>query len=392
MKRVYLDYAAAAPMDPRVKREILKYIDVFGNASSIHASGREAKEIINKSKERIGRVLHCRPEELVMTGSGTEANNLAIFGILPQDGHIISTNIEHHSVLRPLQKRGNVTFVPVKPNGIVDPKDIAKAIRPDTVLVSVIYANNEIGTIQPIKEIAKKIENWKLEIHGKPPAFHVDSCQAAGYLNINVQELGVDLMTINGSKIYGPKGVGALFVRRGTKLAPQILGGDQERGFRAGTQNPALIAGFVKALEIANSMREKESARLEKLRDWFISQIPEVKLNGDPILRLPNNINISFDNIDGEMLMFRLDLHGIEVSTGAACTVSSNEPSHVLKAIVALPVTPSHPSPYNKGKVQEGVSAGNIRITLGRSTTKKDIEKTLEILKREVNRQRFNRK
>lgn len=354
-KTIYLDYAAATPLDSRVKREILKYLDVFGNASSVHASGREAKAVIDDAKARIGKILHCRAEEIVLTGSGTEANNLAIFGISPQDGHIVSTNIEHHSILRPLQKRGNATFVPVQSNGIVNPQDIAKAIRPDTILVSVIYANNEIGTIQPLKAIRKVIGKVLL---------HTDACQASGYLNLNVQELGVDLMTINGSKIYGPKGVGALFVRRGTRLEPQILGGDQERGIRAGTQNPALIAGFAKALAVASEKREAQSEKLTTLRDWLIAQIPDARLNGDAILRLPNNINISFDGIDGEMLMLALDLHGIEVSTGAACTVSSNEPSHVLKAI--------------------GATGGNLRITLGRDTTKRDLLKFIFLFERTI--------
>ena len=375
MKRIFLDYAAG-----------------MGNPSSVYSSGRKAKEILDDSRTRIGKILNCRAEELVFTGSGTEANNLAIFGI--GEGHIVSTNIEHHSVLRPLEKRGNVTFVPVQPNGIVDPVDISKALRPDTVLVSVMYANNEIGTIQPITEIAKVIRDFRksklqnpnnkhlefgaldLGFTGKLPAFHVDACQAAGFLNINVQELGVDLMTINGSKIYGPKGTGALFIRRGVRLQPQILGGDQERGLRAGTQNPELLAAFAKALEVAQKMKTKESARLAKLRDWLIAQLPNAKLHGDPVQRLPNNINISFENVDGEMLMLALDLKGIEVSTGAACTVTSNEPSHVLQAL-----TLSQPPPYDKGEVPEAERVtGNLRITLGRSTTKQDLTIFLSVL------------
>ena len=368
MKRIYLDYAAG-----------------MHNPSSVHASGRAAKKILDGARAQIAAVLHCRAEELIFTGSGTEANNLAIFGI--REGHIVSTNIEHHSVLRPLEKRGNVTFVPVKPNGIVDPGDIAKALRPDTVLVSVIYANNEIGTIQPIKEIAKMFRPLRTNHY---PLLHIDACQAAGFLNLNVQELGVDLMTINGSKIYGPKGTGALFVRRGVRLSPLILGGDQEWGLRAGTPNPALLAEFAKALETCNAQRVTRNVRLTKLRDDFIQrvvrEIPRTTLNGDPILRLPNNINISFDGIDGEMLMLRLDLKGIEVSTGAACTVTSNEPSHVLRAISPQPpaLSPSRPPPYGKGEVKEG----NIRISLGRSTTKKDLEYTLKVLKKEVARLR----
>lgn len=358
MKRIYLDHAAATPLDSRVQREILSHLKIFGNPSSLYDTGRKAREIIEDARVRIGKILHCRPSELVFTGSGTEANNLAIFGV--GEGHIVSTNIEHHSVLRPLEKRKNYTLVPVQKNGIINLHDIAEAIRSDTKLVSIIYANNEIGTIQQIKAIKKVLPKHVL--------FHVDACQAAGALNINVQELGVDLMTINGSKIYGPKGMGCLFVRRGTRLSPQILGGDQERGLRAGTENVALIAGFARAFEIAESMKEKENVRLTKLRDWFVAQLPEATLNGDAKERLPNNINISFDGIDGEMLMLALDLRGVEVSTGAACTISSNEPSHVLQAISAKP--------------------GNIRITLGRSTTKKDLEQTILILKKEVARLR----
>lgn len=372
MKRIYLDHAAATSMDSRVKREILTHMDVFGNASSLHAEGRRAREVIESARARVGKVLNCRPSEIVFTSSGTEANNLALS---QQFTHIVSTNIEHHSVLRPLERHGNVTYVQVRSNGIVDPQDIAKAIRPETQFVSVIYANNEIGTIQPIKEIAKILRPLRTNHY---PLLHTDACQASGFLNINVQELGVDLMTLNGSKIYGPKGVGCLFVRRGTKIAPQILGGDQERGLRAGTENPALIAGFAKAIEIADGMREKESARLTKLRDWFISQFPDAKLNGDAVLRLPNNINLSFDGVDGEMLMLSLDARGVAVSTGAACTVSSNEPSHVLQAIGDA-----------EGVPREALAKwGNIRLTLGRSTTKKDLAQVVKILREEVARLR----
>ena len=350
MKRIYLDYAAGV-----------------GNPSSVHEEGRKAKKIIDDAKTRIGKFLHCRAEELVLTGSGTEANNLAIFGtVYPQEAHIISTAIEHHSILGPLAKFKNVTYILPKTNGIVDPDDIAKALRPDTKLVSVMYANNEIGTIQPIRAIKKAIGDILL---------HTDACQASSYLNLNVQELEVDLMTINSSKVGGPAGIGALFVRRGVKLMPQILGGDQERGLRAGTQNPALAQGFAKAFEKAQAMKEKESARLVKLRDWFIAQFPEATLNGDALLRLPNNINLSFDGVDGEMLMLRLDERGIAVSTGAACTVTSNEPSHVLQALY-----PTRPPLYGKGEAKEG----NIRITLGRSTTKKDLARAVKIIKEEI--------
>lgn len=353
-RTIFLDYAAGTE----------------GNPSSIHSVGRAAKKELEDARAAIGKVLNCRPEEIVFTGSGTEANNLAILGILPRDGHIISTNIEHHSVLRPLEKRSNVTYVLVKQNGVVDPEDIKRALRPNTVLVSVIYANNEIGAIQPIKAIKKAIGKVLL---------HVDACQAAGALDINVQNLGVDLMTLNAAKIHGPNGIGCLFVRRGTPIAPIIFGGDQERGLRAGTESPVLAAGFAKALEIADRTKERESARLTKLRDYAIErilkEIPNSKLNGDPIQRLPNNINLSFIGVDSEMLVLALDQYGICVSTGAACTTSSNEPSHVIAAL--SPPTPS----YSKRGPEGAIQKGNIRITLGRSTKKKDLDFTIEKIK-----------
>ena len=352
MKRIYLDYAAG-----------------IDNPSSIHAAGREAKAALESARAKIAKIISARPDEIIFTGSGTEANNLA----LNIAGHIVTTNIEHHSIMRPAQQRG-ASFVSVEPNGIVDPQKILAAIRPDTALISVHYANNEIGVIQPIKVIAKTLHATR---YTNRVLLHTDACQAAGFLNLNVQELGVDLMTLNASKIYGPNGIGCLFVRRGINIVPMIIGGDQERGRRAGTESVALATGFAEALAVASEQRparrsggKTNTEKLVKLRDWFIAQLPEARLNGDPIERLPNNINISFDDIDSEMLVLALDAHGICVSTGAACTTSSNEPSHVLQAI--SPPTPS----YDK--------RGNIRITLGRSTTKKDLEYTLKILKKEI--------
>jgi len=386
VKTIYLDHAAATPLDPRVKRAMDRVACAYGNPSSVHRIGRDAKAFLDASHRDIGKSVGARSEEITLTGSGTESDNLAIFGIARAYAdvgrHIITTNIEHHAVLRACQRLERdgfeVTYVGVKPNGIVDSDDIMKAIRPDTILVSVIYANNEIGTIQPIKEISKALKLYS----SKAVKFHTDACQAVGYLDINVQNLGVDLMTINGSKIYGPKGTGALFVRRGTKIAPTILGGDQERGLRAGTENAALFSGFAVALKIADA-KKKESKRLSVLRDHLIrritTEISGAHLNGDPIRRLPNNINISLDNIDGEILMLALDLKGIEVSTGSACTVMSNEQSHVLQALQKAP------QPYSSTAIK---LEGNIRITLGRGTTKKDLDYTVEILKKEVTRLR----
>ena len=377
MKNVYLDYAGTTPMDPRVERVVLKRLrESWGNASSVHAVGRQAKKVIEDSRKNVARVIGSRPEEIIFTGSGTESDNFAIFGVAraykKYGRHIITSKIEHPAVLRACQyleqnEKFEVSYLDVSKNGIVNPESVRRALRPDTILVSVIYANNEIGTIQPIAEISKVIQearSKKLEAgswhqNEKLPVFHSDSCQAAGALNLNVNHLGVDLMTLNGSKIYGPKAAGCLYVRRGINLVPLIVGGSQEGGLRAGTENTALIAGFAKALELADGSKKKESARLVKLRDYMIGQIlktiPGGRLNGDPILRLPNNINISFENVDGEMLMLALDQRGIQVSTGSACTSTSTEPSHVLKAL-GLP---------------ESLAKGNIRITLGRQTNKK---------------------
>lgn len=377
-KGIYLDYAGTTPLDPRVEEVILARLKDFGNASSVHAIGRQAREIIEEARGKVAEIVHARTEEIIFTGSGTESDNLAIFGITRAyknlGRHIVTTKIEHHAVLGACQyleksEGFKVTYLEVGKNGIVDPEAVKKAIRSDTILVSIMYANNEIGTIQPIAKIGRFIRSHKHATRfsiAVPPYFHTDACQAAGALNLNVQELALDLMTLNGSKIYGPKGTGCLFVRRGTKLTPVIVGGSQERGLRAGTENPALIAGFAQALALADKNKEKESKRLTQLRDYMISQIltkiPNSQLNGDPGLRLPNNINVSFKNVDGEMLMLALDQKGIQVSTGAACTVSETGPSHVMRTI-------RNPEDW-----------GNLRITLGRQTTKKDIEYVLKVL------------
>lgn len=371
-KIIYLDHAGATPLDPRVEEVVLGRLKDFGNASSIHAIGRKAKETIEEARRKIAGILHARAEEIIFTGSGTESDNLAIFGIARAyknlGRHIVTTEIEHHAVLRACQyleksEGFKVTYLAVGKNGIVDPEAVKKAIRSDTILVSIMYANNEIGTIQPIAKIGRLIRSHKqtaLFSISVPPYFHTDACQAAGALNLNVQELAVDLMTLNGSKIYGPKGTGCLFLRRGARIKPLILGGSQERGRRAGTENPALLAGLAKALALAERNKEKETRRLIKLRDHIISRIltkiPNSKLNGDAKLRLPNNVNVSFRGIDGEMLMLILDQNGIEISTGAACTVTETGPSHVMKAI-------NNPAGW-----------GNLRLTLGRQTTKKDLD------------------
>jgi len=373
-KEIYLDYAGATPTDPRVKRVILDYMDEFGNASSVHLAGRRAKKIIDESRKKVSDILGSKPEEIIFTGSGTESDNLAIFGVAKgykrSGKHIITSKIEHPAVLRACQYLEEhegfaVSYLDVKKNGIVDSFAVANALTPDTVLVSIMYANNEIGTIQPIEEIGRAVRRFR---GGKKiPLFHSDACQATGALNIDVAKLGVDLMTLNGSKIYGPKGIGCLYIKRGISLMPLILGGSQELGLRAGTENPALIAGFAKALELADKNKEKENKRLTKLRDHIIENILKTtvsRLNGDRTQRLPNNINISFDGIDGEMLVLMLDKEGIQVSTGSACSATSTEPSYVLKAI-GLPTA---------------FAESSIRVTLGRTTTKKEIDRFLKLM------------
>ena len=380
VKPIYLDYAAATPLDPTVERVILKYTKVFGNPSSLHGFGQAAKAILDQSRTKIGRVLNCRPEELVFTGSGTEADNLAILGAARAEGkgHIITTQIEHHAILRAceqLEREGfGVTYLPVDGNGFIKPEQVVAAIRPNTILISIGYANNEIGTIQPIKEISKALHQLKTKNYKLKTVLHSDASAAAGYLNLNIQELGVDLLTINAAKIYGPKGVGCLFVRRGVELAPIIFGGDQEGGRRAGAENSALIAGLAEALAIAEKKRTKESVRQTKLRDWLIGEIlklPGTKLNGPAPSRsnldggrLPYNINISFRGVDGERLVLDLDRAGIAVSTGSACTAKETGRSYVLKAMEA-------PKDW-----------GNLRVTLGRETSEAELKYFLVALKK----------
>ncbi len=313
--------------------------------------------------------MNCTTDEIIFTSGGTEGDVLALVGAarahVDKGRHIISTTIEHHAVLHTLdalKKEGfEITLVDVEPNGIVDPQKIEAALRPDTILVSVMYANNEIGTIQPIAEIAKIVKK-----HGA--IFHTDACQAAGYLDLDVKHLNVDLMTINGTKIYGPKGSGALFVRRGIKIKPIFFGGSQESRRRPGTENVPAIVGFAEALNFAQSEREEESRRMCELRDYFIkrltTEIPKTVLNGDAEKRLPNNVNVSILDIEGEATILYLDANGIACSTGSACTSESLDPSHVILAL---------------GKPYEYAHA-SIRFSLGRETQKADIDYVMDVL------------
>jgi len=381
MKKIYLDHAATTPTDSKVTKEMEKYTSkVYGNPGSLHSAGREAKSAIFKARKTIANILNCRPEEIIFTGSGTESDNLAVFGVARANknfgNHVICSAIEHHAVLfscEQLEKEGfKITFSKVNNDGILALDYFKKAINDSTILVSVMYVNNEIGTIQPIEkitEIIKQVREDRTKRAIKTPIyFHTDACQAAGYLDLDVQKLGVDLLTINGSKIYGPKGTGILYIRTGVKIDPIIFGGGQESGKRSGTENIAGIVGIAKALEIASKKRKKESQRESKLRDYFIKElfksISKMVLNGHPIKRLPNNVNISILDIEGEAMLLWLDKYGIYVSTGSACDSQSLDPSHVIIAL-------GRPYEY---------ANGNLRFTLGRSTTKKDIDYVLKVL------------
>lgn len=414
IKEVYLDHAATTYLDPRVKEAMGQYWETeYGNPSSLYRVGRRAKEALDEARGTIARILQCKPEELIFTGGGTEAINLAIFGIarmhgnsakqnLPltqggdlttppskmdsplsshanlashSRGHLITSVIEHHAVLHSmeaLQKEGfEVSYLPVDEDGLVNPDEVRKAIRSDTILVSIMYANNEIGTIEPISEIANSIkaarEERKTSGNQTPLYFHTDACQAAGALAMDVQDLGVDLMAFNASKMYGPKGVGALYIKRGVRLKPIIYGGGQENMLRSGTENVPGIIGFAKAFEIAQQEREQENARLIELRDYLThrltTEIPKVVLNGHPTKRLPNNVNVSVLDIEGEAVILYLDAKGIYISTGSACTSTTLDPSHVILAI-------GRPYEY---------AHGSLRFTLGRRTTKEDLDYVMEV-------------
>lgn len=387
---VYLDNAATTPMDPEVKKAMDPYFcDLYGNPSGIYEIGRVVNGALNDARREIAEILGALSDNIIFTGGGTESDNLAIFGIAkrhfgkistPIDisklPHIVTTKIEHKAVLLPikqLEKEGfQVTYLDVDNEGKINIDDIKKSVKNNTILVSIMYANNEIGTIQPISEIGKFILKWRKENNTKYPYFHTDACQAAGSLDLNVEKLHVDLMTFNGSKIYGPKGVGVLYRRKGVDLQPQILGGGQEFGFRSGTENMPGIIGLCKALELAQKNKQKENERLNKLREYFWRElnkkIPKLHLNGpklnDTKNRLSNNLNVTFFDIEGEALLLYLDEYGIICSTGSACNSVSLEPSYVITAC-GLPYEYAH---------------GSLRFTLGKNTTKKDIDYVMDYL------------
>ena len=387
IRSVYLDHAATTYMDPRVISAMQPYFTkIYGNPSSLYKEGVKANNALNDSRRVIAKQIGALPENIIFTGSGTESDNMAIYGIAhahKQHGkHIISLAIEHSAVLNPLEdfkKQGwEITYVRMNGEGVVNVEDVIGAIRPDTVLISIMYANNEIGVIEPIAEIGRALLQYRKEHKTLYPFFHTDACQAAGYLDLDMDKLHVDLMTINSGKIYGPKGVGMLYARRGVTLKPLILGGDQERKLRAGTENIPGIVGLAKALELVQSNKEKESKRLEGLIKYLWERIQkeilQVKLNGPEIgeQRLVNNLNVSFAGTEGEALLLYLDEYEIMCSTGSACAAQSLEPSHVLKAL---------------GTPTEQARA-SLRFTLGHCNTKQDIDYLMKYLPLIITQQR----
>jgi cysteine desulfurase len=378
MLSVYLDHAATTPLDPRVLEAMLPYLkEGYGNPSSFHSVGKFAKDAVDRSRERIAAALKARPDEILFTSGGTESDNLAVLGFARANAekgrHLITTTFEHHAVLEAMmhleKKEGfRVTYLTPDKTGRITAEQVGTALQPDTILVSVMYANNEIGTIEPIAEIGNVIQKFRQGEKRTWPVFHTDACQATGFLEIDVEKLHVDLLTLNGSKMYGPKGVGILYVKRGLKLQPIVFGGPQEKGWRPGTENVAGIVGLATALELAQADRERESARLIPLRDKLIqgilTRIPKTKLNGHPTERLPNNVNISFMDIEGEALLLYLDAAGVYASTGSACTSLSLDPSHVILALGY---------PYE-------VAHGSLRFSMGHATTEADIDYVLQTL------------
>lgn len=378
-KNIYLDYAATTPVKEEVFEAMKPYFtEFYGNPSSVYSHGRDAKQAIDKARLQVAKAIGAKPAEIFFTGGGSEADNWAIKGVAyankNKGKHIITSVVEHHAVLHTceyLEKEGfNVTYLDVDEYGQIRIEDLKEAITDETILISIMYANNEIGTIQPIDEIAKIAKENKIY-------FHTDAVQALGNIEIDLEQLDVDLLSISAHKIYGPKGVGALYVRRGTKIHSFLHGGAQERRRRAGTENVAGIVGFGKAAELASNNIEEYVKRTKYLRDKLINGIKEkikyVRLNGHPINRLPGNVNYVFEFIEGESLLLSLDLVGVAGSSGSACTSGSLDPSHVLMAI-GLPHEIAH---------------GSLRLTIGHYTTEEDIDYVLEHLPQIVDRLRF---
>ena len=373
---VYLDHAGTTPLDSKVLEAMVPYFTQrFGNPSSLHSVGQEARYALDEARERVAGVLNCRPREIVFTAGGTESDNAAIHGVataLHETGnHIVTSSVEHHAVLHAcqyLESQGfEVTYLSVDADGMVQPEAVYNAINERTTLVSIMYGNNEIGTINPISEIAKSVKKRAEEL-SRTIVFHTDAVQAAGYLSLDVAELGVDLLSLSGHKFHGPKGTGVLYMKRGSPYLPLIHGGGQERDRRSGTENIPGIIGLSVALEAADTVREETSQRCAALRDRIIDsvlqQIPGSRLNGHATQRLPNNANFSFTGVEGEPILLGLDMARIAASSGSACSSGSLEPSHVLLAL---------------GQSAE-IARGSLRLTLGRDNTEDEVEYLLGVL------------
>ena len=369
MRRIYLDNAATTAVTPEVLEAMLPWFTQgYGNASSVHSHGREAKRAIENARRQVAKALNCAaPQEVYFTAGGSESDNWAIKGaaLARGAGHIITTAIEHHAVLHTcqwLEKQGfAVTYLPVDEYGRVTAAQVERTLREDTILVSVMAANNEVGTIQPIGEIGALCRS-------RGVLFHTDAVQAVGAIPLDVQAMSIDLLSLSGHKLHGPKGVGALYIRKGVKIDSLIHGGAQERGFRAGTENVPGIVGLGKAVDIAHAALADNAVRITRMRDELIAglmqRVPGTRLNGHPTQRLPGNVNLSFDGVEGEALLLRLDLAGVAGSSGSACTSGTLDPSHVLMAL----------------GLREAAAHGSLRLTLGSDTTQEDISAVLEIL------------
>ena len=369
-RSVYMDHAATTPVHPQALEAMLPYFtEKFGNPSSIYGVAREARKALDDARETVAGILGAKATEIIFTSGGTEGDNAAVkgaaFAAKSKGNHIISSSIEHHAVLHTchfLEKFGfDVTYLPVDRYGMVDPDEVGRAVTDKTILTSIMMANNEVGTVQPIAEIGKLLK-------GKNITFHTDAVQAAGALPINVDELGVHFLTLSAHKFYGPKGVGILYLKRATPFLPQQQGGGQERNRRAGTENVGAIVGMTAALQIAVDRMESNNGHVAKLRDKLIggvlSSVPKASLNGHPTQRLPNNANVSFEYVEGESILLNLDMMGVAASSGSACTSASLEPSHVLMAM-GIAVEIAH---------------GSLRLTLGTSNTEADVDYVVSIL------------
>lgn len=401
MDRIYLDNASTTPLDQRVRAAMEPYFDIlFGNPGSIHSEGLVAKKALEESRKKIAGVLQASPDEIIFTSGGTESNNLAIFGTIetyknlfhpsPAEWntlHIVTTAIEHHSVLAPIKKLEQsgvrVTYLEPDSTGLINPELVKDALTPDTVLVSIMYANNEIGTVEPIAEIAKVIRGWRKDHLNKIPypLFHSDMCQAPGQLPLDIPKLGVDLASFTAGKMYAPKGAGFLYKRREVLVAPQMMGGTQEKRMRAGTENVSGIVAMSEALLLAEQLREKEVERLTELRDYFVEGLLSsfgVVLNGDSRERLSGNINVSFPDITGEQMVIELDRRGVACATGSACTTDSIGPSHVILSLGSFTA---------KFEELQKRARGAVRFSLGRSTTKKDLEYVIKCVKEIIAKQ-----